>query len=386
MVHDAVADWSMEPSFGVGQEYNDNFNINPDPLEVWVTNFTGGIRSTLQTEQIRTEIFGEYRGFRYLNERDLDANDGTLKLTSSYVTEYSRLDLTGDVILDHPSSSQIQAGNQVFDRIERLRWSITPTWTWVPNEYSTLQMNYRYNSVSYDDDPNIRTSRSDFFSHSATTSYTYSLEEYTSIFGNLSFVETVNDDLQFKSDQVSLQIGIDHSFSENFNVSLSGGGVLLLSESEIQRLVPNFSTLRFEVVSEKVSSSVSGYIMSVSARKKFAYASLAAQYGRNLAPTINGGQVSQDIVSLSANQQISDHLGINVNLGASKSKSIQSTLSQSDRTQAFADISLSWKFDENWQLGGGYKYRWLGREGTASADRNSIYLNFKYNGSPLFLD
>jgi len=382
----AFAEWSVQPSVRAGQEYNDNFNLTADPLAVWNTNFRGSLRSTFKTEQSQTDFFGEYRGFRYLNESNLNADDGTVRLTTNHISEYNLFELSGEAILDHPSSAQLQAGNQNFNRIERLRWNISPSWTWTPNEYSKLQLYYRYDNISYDENPNIRTTRSDFFSHSANSSYTYALEEYTSIFGNISFIENVNDELNFKSDQISLQVGINHSFSETFDISMSGGGVILLSETEIPRLVLNPATSTFNIVSEKVSNSQSGYIMNISVNKTFSHTKLTAQYFRNLTPTINGGQVIEDNFSLSAWHQISEYLHTSIGIGASQLDSIQSTLSQADRRNIYARISFSWQFFEGWWLDGGYRYRWLDREGIGARDGNSVYVNLRFDWSPILFD
>jgi len=386
LMQSAVTEWNIQPSVRAGGEYNDNFNLTSDPLTVWNTNFRGSILSTLKTEHLQSDFFGEYRGVRYLNQSNLDADNGTVRLTTSYASEFNRIDLTGQVILDHPSSTQLQAGNLNFNRIERLRWYISPAWTWTPNEYSTFQLDYRYDNTSFNQDPSFTTTRSDFISHSANSSYTYALKEYTSLFGNLSFIETVNDSLGFKSDQFNFQLGINHSFSETLDISLAGGSVILLSETETQRLVLNTLTSRLNIVSQKVSSSQSGYIMNISVKKSFPHTKLSALFQRNLTPTINGGQVTQDSISLSAQHRITEYLSANFGIGASQLRAIQSTLSQANRRNAYTTISLSWRFFERWWLDGGYRFRWLDREGIGAANRNSVYMNLRYDWPSQFID
>lgn len=381
-MHNAEADWSLLPSVRVGQEYNDNFNLTTIPLEVLNTYFAGNILSSVQTEQSQTDLFGEYRGYRYWDQSQLDADDGTLRLSTNFNTEYTRTEFLAEAILDHPSSTQLLAGNQVFDRIERLSWSLSPGWTWIPTEFSTLKLSYSYNDLSYSEAPNFQTSLSDFFTHSVNASYTYTWDEYTSIFSDFLFVKTVNDEQMFKSDQFNLQIGLNHSFTETFDISLSAGGIILTSKFPV--LVPNFRTLRFDIVS--TNSTQSGYTINASVRKRYAYTNLSARYGRNLAPTINGGQVVQDSFRFSAEHQLSKVLVGNLNFGLLQWQNIALTISQPDRRQAFANVALTWQFDEAWSLDGGYRFDWLDRDGSPATNRNSVYININYNWDPIFLD
>ena len=379
------AEWTWESANQAGMEYTDNFNLRPTPLKVWNSRLSTKIDTNYQQENWGLNLNGEYRGSRYISHSNLDQNEAFGNLLGRYATEYTQWDLAGGASLDQPSSSQLQAGNQVFNRIDRFIWYIAPALTWQMSEHTSLRANYRYNNTSYDQNDLINNNnRTGFFTHNGSLFLNHQTTEYTQLFSQASLVQTVNSTLGFKTQQYSLVLGFQHAFSESFDFTLSGGGLVLNSEIQSQGFGLNPVTGQLGVVPNTLKSEVTGYLLSLSVNKRFEQTSLGLSFDRNLSPTINGGQLEKNGFEFYINHRIKEYLTGSIQLSGSENTTIQSTVSQPGQTNFSSRISLNWQFDEDWSLIGGYTYRWREIQNSrfGPADANTVYFSIRYVSKP----
>lgn len=379
------AELSITPSFTLGQEYNDNFNLTADPVPVWRSFANAGIDTHYLEDEWEMSLNGQYRGSRYLNEPDLDADDGYLTYLGRFSTEYTQWTVSAGATLDHPSSSQLQAGAQVFDRIERLIWNVNPSFVWNIDEVSRLTSGYGYNNTSYADNPNRRSTQSDFFTHSGFVQYSRSLSERLQIYMQGQYIRTVNDELRFSTDQYILRAGFDYAFSETLNISAGGGGLKLYSTAQVQRLVPNFTTFQFDRVEETRTSDQVGYILNFSIDKRLETGRLQASFNRNLAPTAGGGQLELNALQFNGRKNLTDTLDLLATIDLSNTRQIAGTVSQLGRNRVNASLRMDWEFAENWFLEGGYTHN-LQKIETRSAitHRNRVFISVSYTSPNLY--
>ena len=379
----AAADWTWQPFVQAGFEYNDNFNLTPIPLEVWRSYFSGRLLSNYRQEQWRINFDGTYRGSRYIDHDEIDQDEGFVNLFGDYSGEYSSWELVANIRRDQPASSQLQAGTQVFNRIDRFVWNLGPAWNWNLTERSRLRLGYVYSNTSYSQAPTVRTSLSDYYTHTGSALLTHQLYEATQVFGQWYFIESVNDSLGFKSDQYSLSVGVQHSFSDTLQFTASGGGLLLDTELQTFGLVFDPARSVFLVVPSTVVNTQTGYIFSLSLTKTFENASLYGSFDRNLSPTVNGGQVELYRLRVNAEHRITEQLSAHLDIYGSKSSFVQGTVSQTGQFRFNAKASLRWKFDQNWNFDCGYLYGYREVDGSnSSANRNSVFVSLNYEWDP----
>lgn len=386
-VHDSRAssvESTFHPNVFVAQSYTDNFNLSNDPTRVWSTAFTGSSRWLTNSEYWNTELKGNYHGARYFDKPELDKDEGFADIAAGYLTEYGIWELNGRYSVDQPSSSQLEAGSQVFDRVTRTNWRIGPAWSYRFSEKETLQLNYQYSQTAYSDDE--QSPRSDFFSHFALVGLNHALSETSSISTQASYSRFVNDGLSFESDQFVLQTGIDHAFSDSFDVSLAGGGILLLSKFVTQRCIVFFQSTCLAIVGEEDRSSQTGYVLNFSANKRFEYSDLSGTFSHNLSPTVDGGQVQRRELEIKLRQRLTEVLTATFAARASETETLESTLSESGRLNYSGDANLEWQLSRGWYLIGRYRYDRQKRENDREAsERNTLSLSIRYQWQPFAL-
>ncbi len=376
-IYSVCADeWEVSPSFIVGQEYRDNFNLTETPLEVWRTAFAGGIDSEYRTERGGIIFNGEYRGSRYIDNTDLNQDEGLVNFLFDYSSELDLWELDAGINLTQPSSSQLEAGNQVFNIITIRRWHITPSWNREINDYNDLKLDYSYEDTTYDDIPTFTTRFSDYYKHIASAILTHHFSEYTDLLGIGTYTGITNDSLRFNSDQYSLQAATTHEVSDSLNFYFAAGAVWLVSK-------PGSNLIR-----SATRNTNTNFIFDLKVEKEFEYTSLTAEYERYLQTTVSGGYVIRNQISAYLKQKISDQLTGTIKLRAFQSDRIKNTLSQNGRQNFSTRIELTWEFLEKWFLNGGYQYAWQDFDNTSTAgpgEQNTVFLSVRYELSPYFI-
>lgn len=372
-----ASEWQVSPSFFAGVEYLDNFNLNTTTqLEVWRSVFSGGIESEYRTGRGGIVFDGRYRGSRYITNDNLNQDEGLVNFLFDYSGEVDLWELDAGVKLEQPSSSQLEAGNQIFDIISRRRWHVTPSWTRELNEYNDLKLSYSYENTVFDDIPTPTTFFSDYFYHLASATFTHHFSDYTDLLGIGSYSRTTNDSLQFSSDRYSIEAGVAHKASETLNFYFTAGANWLVSKPD--------STL----VGNVTRNTNVDYVLSFKAEKQLENTSLTLGYDRYLAPSFGGGYVIRNQISTLLRQQFSDHLTGLIVLRANQSDTIRNTLSRNGQQNVSAKIELTWEFLENWLLKGGYQYAWQDINSFSTAGpgkQNTVFLSVRYELSPYFI-
>ena len=345
-------------------------------MEVWRTAFAAGIDSEYRTERGGLIFNGEYRGSRYVDNTDLNQDEGFVNFLFDYSSELNLWELDAGVNLKQPSSSQLEAGNQVFNIITLRRWHITPTWNREINDYNDLTLEYSYEDTAYDDIPTITTRFSDYYKHIASATLAHHFTEYTDLLGIGTYTGITNGSLRFNSDQYSLQATATHEVSDSLKIYFAAGAVWLVSK-------PGSNLIR-----SATRNTHTNFIFDVKIEKEFEYTSLTAEYERYLQTTVSGGYVVRNQISARLKQKISDQLTGAIRLRAFQSDRIKNTLSQNGRQNFSARIELTWEFLENWFLNGGYHYAWQDFDNASTAgpgEQNTVFLSVQYEMLPYFI-
>jgi len=359
-----------------GMEYRDNFNLTGTPLEIWRGVFSGAVESDYRTDRGGVLFNGRYRGSRYISNTDLNQDEGFVNVLADYADQLNLWELDAGIALEQPSSSQLQAGNQIFNIITRNRWHVTPTWTRELSDYNEIKLGYTYQDTSYDDIPTLTTRFSDYFKHLVSATYTQHLTEYSDVLVIGTYTKTNNESLRFNSDQYIIQAAFDHQFSDTLNFYFAAGGVWLVSHPG-SNLAPNATR----------KNTNADFVIRLNLEKKFTYTRLSLGYDRYMEPSVSGGYLMRNQITAQAQQEISEQLTGLIRIRAFQSDQIQGTLSQSGRQQFSGRIELSWEILENLFLNGGYQYAWqdLSNAATGPGKQNTVFLTLRYEMSPHFI-
>lgn len=369
-------EWTITPSAYAGMEYRDNFNLTDTPLEVWRGVFSGAIESDYRTDQGGILFNGRYRGSRYISNTNLNQDEGFINLFGDYTSELNLWEIDAGIALEQPSSSQLEAGNQIFNIISRNRWHIAPSWTRELNAYNDVKLGYKYEDTSYEDIPTITTRFSDYFKHIASTTLTHHFSEYTDLSTIGTYTKTTNDSLRFNSDEYMVQAAVDHKFSDTFNFYFAAGGVWLVSHPGSNLVVNSTS-----------QDTNADFVISLKLEKNFTYTNLSLGYDRYRRPSVSGGYVMRNEIVGRARHEITERLTGLVRLKTFQSDRVNNTLSQIGRQQFSSRFELSWEFLENWYLNGGYQYAWqdLDSLATGPGEQHTVFLTLHYEMSPYFV-
>lgn len=418
--------WTLDPSVNAGFDYNDNFNVTDRPTRVWYSRFSADLLSKLEMDQFSMDLHGRYYGERYISvdgpepeaggkktsTDDLSRDDGIFDATLRYSTEYILWELEGGYTRDQPQSSEFDGTTDFFNRITRNKWFAGPALTWIWSPQTRLRTNYSYSETFYEDRPFDNSHQSDFTGHNAAATLTHDYTEYTQLFTQVFFSsnettqepiivnqplgilsdgtivqETSTSTSTFENDQFGIVMGGSHALSDTFTASLSGGGLVLFSESETRRIQQNSlpGTLPIETVSNRDDTAI-GYLVNFSLDKSFEYTTVNARADHKLVPSSNGSQLQLDSVSLSVTQRLLEHLSGTLSASYSRTDTLKFSvgIGQSGRTNYNIGYRFIWQLTEEWALDWGYRFVRQERETNdengngRSGNRNAGFVNLRY--------
>lgn len=399
------AEVQLKPEVWLTEKYQDQFTFSPNSFSIWETDFRAILNSRIKGDRWSVDFNNRYRGSRYVVHDELNRDDWKTGLVGEFKTQNLLWGLGGGYEKDNPSSAEADT-DQEFTRITRNRWNIGPSVSWSLSDLTTLNATYNYSRTSFQND---EPTRDDFEVHSAALSAFRLLGKTTQIFTRLSYVGffltprsdtstrpglfgdlVTVDETDSETEQIILEAGIIHAFSETFRLQISGGNNWLFSKQreKTQNIVTSIfgpPLLLGESVNN-TSSNQNEFIFDASLTKIFEFSTLDAAVSRSVFPTFSGGQTERQQVTLTYTHRLTDTLKALVRANAFKNRTLENiTNSESDRTRYTGEIKVNWNFVKNWELVGQYRYRAEDREGRASEDINTVQLSIRYRWSPLIL-
>lgn len=394
-----AAEWSLEPTLSVRTRYDDNFRLGTrNELAVWETSLLPKLTFARKTELSQIEGIAGFN-LRRFDEEGLDTNDRFMRFNSSRASERSRWGLNGEYTQDSTLDSELVEEERFFDRVPRERLSLSPSWSRLLTETTSLSASYRLVDVSYPDAPNDQ-QFIDYRYHTGSLNLGYQLSMPTRLMAQLSLSRSDRENDTLSTDSQQLSLGLEHQFSERLSSSLLAGygrtdtdylqgflscsGVVLpgflFGESGSVCVDPiTLNTIPFTLASTTATSSSTNTVFSGDLSYRLETGELSVQASRSITPYTNGGLVLNDRVGLKAVHRFSSQLQGSLSLDWYKTGNTDDAAATLDRATTSIRPSLRWDFDPDWSLAATYRYFRQEYEGRIEpATSNSVELTLSY--------
>ena len=401
-----AAEWSIEPSISLREEYNDNirFTTSPHP-GVWQSRLSPSLSLSSKTEVSEVSGLAQLSINRYAGDPQVeDRNDQLFSLLTRLQSERNTWAMNASYKQDSTAESERIATGVVQVRTQRTALSLSPSWTRTLTERSSFKLDYNYQEVKYDEHINLNDYTSQRVGGAlqyqlserdqVTVSANYSVVEYAPIIRQLTGVSVLSisppiislgsgaDALVNESSTSSVQAGVTRQFSETLRGSLSLGRRSTVSSAS-HACTSCFTTGFTPINTFTSETSGSGSSFSATLEKTFDAAKVSGFASRDANPS-GSGLVETDRFGVSLNRNLTEKLTGYFDAIAYRTKYIGVTAPGS--RYYTVEPKLNWRFTERWTLDAGYRYARYEPDSdansTAVADAitsNAVYLNLAYN-------
>jgi hypothetical protein len=294
--------------------------------------------------------------------------------------ERSRLGFGIELIKDTTLDSQLEeTGVVAFDRVDRWRVSLNPTWTYGLNERTSVQLGYTYTDVDYDNDPQSN------FSNYTTRGGQLSLSRLLSPRATGTITATyqqTDNDADIESTYSAVQGGTSYKFSETISASLFAG--IRRSEVEATRntfipILDENNNIVFVPVSSGTQDDDFGYVFSGTLEKQFLRGHTRFTATRDISNTVSGLPLQVTRLSWNNLYRFTEILSGELRLSYYQSEAANG-VGERDRNYYELQPTFSWRFKQFWTLSGSYRYREQTFDDSSDeAVQNAAYLTLQYD-------
>lgn len=393
-LHCAIcAEWSIEPSISVYEEYNDNirFTAGPHP-KVWETSIRPNIKFSKKTEV--SEISGQtqFGVNRYNGDASLNQNDQLILLFANHVAERNIWSMNASYHRD--TTSELATTGIVQPRTQRAALNLSPAWTYSLSPRLSLKADYQYENVKYDSN-----SSTDYSVKQGGAGLQYALTEQDKLnlrifyakvdyapysietpiclvppFLGFCFSPAVNvSDVTSKSSTRGAQIDLTHLFSETMTGFFSLGRREVLSTTNLKQTIFPAAVVTSDTVTE---TRTNNYSLSGQLEKEFETGAFGGLISRDINPS-GAGLVNTDRYAISVRKSLAEKLTAFWDASFYRTTFISVPASGS-RYYTFTP-KLNWRLSEDWAVDIGYRFARVKYDNsTAPVTVNAVYLNLNY--------
>ncbi len=392
-----AAEWTVKPSLGVRQSYNDNIRLTtlPHP-NVTTTTIKPTIDFGWATERANIDLFGEWKHNQYAGDPNLEnRTDRKYELKSGYKTERSQFSLDGSYVNDTTLAQEDYSEDigATLAQLDRQTNRLTPTWSWMVDERSNLRVDLQYQDVAYE--KSAISPFNDYSYDSAGLTYSHQWTVRDQVYAMVNFSrydskkralipdnEMVATSRFLGSDSETLmyQLGLNHQFSSTFKMGLGYGSRDSKAKTQYQVCVPFlFFSCAYttEIQTESPSKSP---VYTVSADKDFELTKLGVKLSRTVSASGLGSEMEVDSLDFNIDRRLTEKWLLKFKFMANQRVAVNPDFSYQDRKLLRGEVNLGWGLDRNWKLYAMYRHTRQSYERTSAvASSNNISLNIRYS-------
>ncbi len=422
----AVADeWYIQPSFSLRTEYDDNKRLFTDTFlrslreqrgEVGIDSYgiitTADVKTGVRSDNYDVFFKGKVAVKKFFSDLDLDHENFFLDFKSSYNFDARN---TFSLSAAYNQESTLTAGLDVtgiLENIPRWTWTVSPDWMFLLSEDKYIQANYSHTDVSYGE--SLTSRYTDYTYDSVSLTFFHQWNAKLQNYASVGWSRFEQSDVNLQVDEVTINTGLNYSFSETWTASIMGGlrftqtdgFKAVISENLIATNLPSFGANgRFRIngnLFEEIDGTVflvgsqgalqafsdeqTGLVFTVNTEKQFEKGNASISYSRSTSPSGSEGLRTVDRFSFDSLYKITQHLHFLLNGAIHMTKSTENTQISRDRTYYTVTPQLRWQFNRQLSLSGGYRYRRQeyepGKNSTSSitstAESNAVFITLKY--------
>ena len=376
----------IEPSINIETKYDDNIKLIKDRFKSIDTSAYGvitranakiGVRSDRYDVELDNEVvINQY----FSNLDNLNSEDVFVNFSSNFdATEKNRLSLTGNYTRDTTLTSELNENETgtgvVEDNPIRDEWSVSPTWTYFLSNTQFLQANYTHSEISYE-----KSDFNNFFDYTIdnfSLSYSQQWLPVLRNFFNVSVMSFEVSDINRDTLEYRIDTGVEYQISPTWFASMTVGGRFTSTDITIDR--PSFINGAITTEKVKISDDTQGMIFSLNMNKQFEKSNAGIGYSRSTNPQGDGRLQLLDRFDANFSHRFTHRLHFSLTGLVSVSSNSGSKDTGNDRTNYSVRPTISWMFDRNIRLTGGYRYRRQEFERNDDlAESNTVFLNINY--------
>lgn len=350
-------EYVVTPSINLQETYDDNVYFrNVDDFEHLIS---PGLVLEARTEKGELKTSGTWDISEYHRHDELDSVDQTYRLSASLMpTDLCRLDFSGEYIDDYTFVSALEESGLVADRSRRKRATVEPGVVMVLDPRNSLGVSYDFVKTQFDLE-----GYSDYRVQGLTLIWAHDLmNERTSIICSVSGNQVDYDQTDGDTKQQTFigLVGVDHQFSEAFQVALQAGA--RYTESEFTSGVLT------------VDDDDTGFVVDGTLGWRLERFTLSANVNRDFRPSIYGENTTRDRVRASLGYRFTEKSRASLSTAYYRNETDGVLDEEKRRTYSVRPL-VSYRFTENIDLQLGYRYTWTENEITDnSEERNRIFV------------
>lgn len=393
-----AAEWSVEPTVTLRQEYNDNINLTALPHKaVWGTILSPAITFSGKSETLEVSGGAQLNFNRYTGAKGLDSDDRIFAFASQLINERNTWGLNVTSRRDSTRATEQASTGNVLPRAQRNALVITPSWVHSLTDRLTLRLEYTINNVTYDDGATVGLVDSKYEGVVASAVYLLTDTDKLTLSGAHSKSTSIGSSV---SNTDEIRAGITHAFSE----TLQGDVQVGMRRTTSTYLTDVYSCPGIRGTPIKLGSvyqcaekfgagyavfgaaqlvdprtSTSGTSLNLGLSKKMGETdSLTARLSRDISPSGRGLLIETDHLSLGYSKRFSETLSGSINTDLYRYR--YPSIANSGGQYFTIAPTLSWQLSEWWFLDSGLQYANQKIEGaTTSVSSNLIYGSIRYN-------
>jgi hypothetical protein len=368
-------DYFLDPRFAANQRYDSNIRLRVKPLQGnWISTISPGIDFGFRRENSALKSNFTWNHLIYNNQSELNIDEQLSSIDYKHTGERFKWGLIASY--NNQSSLNTESTLSGFLDIQVMRKSlnIAPSVSYAFDEKNTLMFDYSYFKVNYEKGLTIFLSDYDY--HQASTTFSHMVSERDKVNIILSSARFKSPRPQQTSLNHTVQLGWQHSFSEQLLAYISAGMRYTQTEATGLQITPQFipvtingfslfrdpSSGQFFFQQSFKQSEVTtknnnfGRVFQATLQKTFERGSLSLNASQQQLPTALG---LQQYSQLSINNSYA--LSERWNAGINASYQIIDSPSQQNRSisRTFYSIrpNINWKWTEEMRFELSYTYR-----------------------------
>ncbi len=372
----AAGDWYVVPQVDAGAKYDSNIDFNFDQKKSdFIFNISPAL--DLKYDSEITKLTGRLKldGLIYVRDGSLDTINQYYNFAAQHqVAPRLALSLAGGYTLDSTLQEELQESGFLMNRSRRQAMQVNPGFDFSLTERALLRWGYGFNRVTYQD-PEYN----DYSSHRVNLGLNYLLKNAkttltTTFLGRYTEYPEIGNFYR----NLGAYAGLEHKFSEDWSLSLSGGANFNWYTSRTAVLDFAFSPDFILVRQTPEDSFTVSPFFSVAANRRWPRSNLTFGYTVDQSPSGSGSMSQFHSGYAGMNYSFTERLRGGLR-GSMYYSSYSSPGSDYENLVLYVTPDLKYNLTEKLAVNCSYQYGWrYDPVETRSADRHVVWLSLSY--------
>lgn len=372
-----ATDWSLVPQLDLGAKYDSNtdFNFFAQRSD-FIFNVSPSLDVNYASEITKVTARLALEGLAYVKNPSVDTINQYYSFSGRHqVAPRLALNFTGSYILDSTLNEELIASGFIMNRTRRQAFQAAPGLAFNLTERTLLRLGYAFYRSNYQDPRYV-----DYSTHVGNLGLNYLLKNAkTTITGTFVVRYTDYPSISNSYRNFGTYLGLEHKFSEDWSLALSGGANFnwFTSQTAVLDFANFASFIRLRQV--KLETFTVSPFFNISATRRWTRTTFTFGYSLDQSPTASGTINQFHNGSAGLTRNFTERLtgGLRGSLYYSLSSSPGSDY---NNLVLYISPNLSYKLTEKISLNSSYTYGWRDDlVGERTTSRNQVWLYLKYS-------